>query len=193
MRRLGRFLFRARNWTAVPLVFVFLLIARPQARLILIGSVILLAGEALRVAGLTYLDATARGSRFHAGALATGGPFRFVRNPIYLGNATLVAGLCVAGGVRSMPFLAITAILLLIQYGSIIAGEEEFLAGRFPGLFARYRARVPRVIPSLRGFEEPSAPRRPIRDVLRAEFRTLHTIGLLLSLLALKSLVATGS
>jgi protein-S-isoprenylcysteine O-methyltransferase Ste14 len=193
MGGLGAALYRARSWTAVPFAIALLAVARPSAPLLAWGALLVLCGEALRVSGLRHLDATARGGRLHADALATGGPFRFVRNPIYLGNVLLVAGFLVAGGVAHPAFLACAAAALAIQYGAIIAAEEAFLARRFPEAFARYRARVPRLVPRLLPRRAPYAPattpRRATRDVLRAEFRTLHTLALLFILIGFRNLL----
>ncbi len=187
MGGVGAALYRARSWTAVPFAVALVALARPSGPLLAAGALLALCGEALRVSGLRHLGATARGGRLHADALATGGPFRFVRNPIYLGNVLLVAGLLVAGGVADPAFLACAAAALAIQYGAIIAAEEAFLARRFPEAFAGYRARVPRLVPRLgaRGapYAPTTAPRRSTRDVLRAEFRTLHTLALLFVLI----------
>ncbi len=189
MGGLGSALYRVRSWTAVPFVIALLAVARPSAALLVWGALLVLCGEALRVCGLRHLGATARGGRLHADALATGGPFRFVRNPIYLGNVLLVAGFLVAGGVAHPAFLACAAAALAIQYGAIIATEEAFLARRFPEAFARYRARVPRLLPRRAPYGPATAPRRATRDVLRAEFRTLHTLALLLTLIGFRNLL----
>jgi hypothetical protein len=86
-------------------------------------------------------------------------------------------------------FLACAAAGLALQYGAIIASEEAFLVRRFPETFARYRARVPRLLPWRAPYDAATPARRPTRDVLRSEFRTLHTLALLFALLGFKSLI----
>jgi len=188
--RLGRALFKLRGWTAVPLVVAFLVLARPRPALIAAAIPILFAGEALRMAALRYLDAGARGTTLRAGALATGGPYRYVRHPIYVGNALLVAGILVAGGAHEPLFLAAAAGAVALQYGLIVASEECFLAERFPAEFARYRGAVSRFLPARAPYDAPSPPRRSLRDVVRAEFRTLHTIALILTFVVFKTVLA---
>jgi protein-S-isoprenylcysteine O-methyltransferase Ste14 len=70
-------------------------------------------------------------------ALVTGGPFRIVRHPIYLG-----ALLCLAGGslFRSWTGLALTGGLAVLWAGKARV-EERYLSGRFPE-YAAYRRRV---------------------------------------------------
>jgi protein-S-isoprenylcysteine O-methyltransferase Ste14 len=193
MIRLGRLLYRFRGWTPVPLVLAYLLLAEPTLRSILLGVAVLLAGELLRIHGLRYLAPTARGGRYGAERLATGGPFRFIRNPLYLGNVLLVAGLCLAGGIDHPGFLILTAAALALQYGSIIIAEEAFLASRFPVEFSRYRAWVPRLLPRRPPYPERTPPCRTLRSVVRAEFRTLHTLALLLLLIGVKAAAVAGA
>lgn len=207
LRRLGALLFRARGWTAVPLAAALLVVARPTWALALPGLALVAAGEALRVAALRHLPPTARGLRLHAERLAVTGPFAVVRHPIYAGNALLVAGACAAAGATAPWFLALVAAAFVVQYGAIVAAEEAFLERRFPEEFARYRTLVPLAIPrpaavvtngnlgrsptgrSARSVRDDRAI-RPLASVLRAEFRTLQTISILLALVGLKGLVA---
>jgi protein-S-isoprenylcysteine O-methyltransferase Ste14 len=71
------------------------------------------------------------------GALVTGGPFRLVRNPFYLGLL-----LCFAGGSleRSWVGFGLT-VLLGILWAAKVRVEEEQLASRFPA-YAEYKERV---------------------------------------------------
>jgi protein-S-isoprenylcysteine O-methyltransferase Ste14 len=71
------------------------------------------------------------------GELVTSGPFRLVRNPIYLG-----ALLCLAGGslYRSWIGLGLTAAIGVLWAGKVRV-EERYLAERFPE-YADYCRRV---------------------------------------------------
>ncbi|MFN0150752.1 MAG: methyltransferase family protein [bacterium] len=190
IERVGRLLFRLRSWTAVPLVLAFLVLARPRPTLIAAAIPVLLLGEALRIASLRYLGASARGMKLRADALATGGPYRYLRHPIYVGNALLVAGILLAGGAAHPVFVAVVACAVALQYGFIAASEDSFLAETFPEEFARYRLAVRRFVPLRAPYAWPSAARRSLGEVLRAEFRTLHTIALLLVFVVFKSVLA---
>jgi len=188
--RMGRTLFRLRSWTAIPFVLAFLVLARPRPALIAAAIPVLVAGEALRIASLRYLDASARGMTLRADALATGGPYRYVRHPVYIGNALLVAGVLLAGGAHQPLFLAAAAGAVALQYGFIVASEDRFLADRFPSDFARYRGGVSRFVPLRAPYDSPSAARRSLRAVIRAEFRTLHTIALIMTFIVFKTVLA---
>ena len=80
----------------------------------------------------------------HRGAtrLITDGPFRFTRNPIYVGNTLLVAGL---GFVLGVAWLMPAALLAAWATQKLaIEREERHLALRFGADWARYAARTPR-------------------------------------------------
>jgi protein-S-isoprenylcysteine O-methyltransferase Ste14 len=74
--------------------------------------------------------------------LILGGPFRWSRNPIYLGMALLQAGIGVAAG--NVWLLLLLAPLLLILQRSVIEPEEEYLGRKFGDAYAAYRASVRR-------------------------------------------------
>jgi len=72
--------------------------------------------------------------------LATGGPYAYTRNPLYLGTLLVAAGLAIAS--RS-PWLAIVfAAVFLFVYLPVIQLEEQHLRKLFPR-FADYAASVP--------------------------------------------------
>ncbi len=75
-------------------------------------------------------------------ALATGGLYRFSRNPIYLGFAVTYAGLAIA--LNSVLALVLLAPCLLIVDRLVIAREERYLAGKFGAEYDSWRARVRR-------------------------------------------------
>lgn len=77
-----------------------------------------------------------------ASALVTSGVFRFTRNPMYLGMATMLAG----WAVYLSNVAAFAGLPLFVAYINRfqIAPEERALAVRFGDEFAAYRARVRR-------------------------------------------------
>ena len=75
-------------------------------------------------------------------AIVTTGPYRFARNPIYLGMFLGLAGLAVA--VNSLWFFAtLAAFFLVIRYG-VVAREEAYLARKFGDAYLGYKTRVRR-------------------------------------------------
>jgi protein-S-isoprenylcysteine O-methyltransferase Ste14 len=75
-------------------------------------------------------------------ALVTTGPFRFTRNPIYLGDTLVYSGLALALGRRG-PLVLLPGVLALIDRG-VIRREERYLERRFGAPYRDYRARVRR-------------------------------------------------
>jgi protein-S-isoprenylcysteine O-methyltransferase Ste14 len=148
---------RYKEWAArtrVPLGFLMLAVyavaARPTVWLLAAGGGVAWLGLLLRAWACGHLDKNR--------ALATGGPYAYVRNPLYLGTAIVAAGFAIAGGVWWIAGLF--AAFLLLVYLPVVQEEEAHLAALFPE-YQGYAARVPRYWPSWR---------KP-RDVQRGEQR----------------------
>jgi protein-S-isoprenylcysteine O-methyltransferase Ste14 len=111
-----------------------------------IALVLALAGLAVDVAGvLAFLRARTTVNPLRpakASALVTGGIFRWTRNPMYLGMATLLA----AWAVYLANPLSIVVIPLFVAYLNRfqIGPEERALEQRFGAEFRAYRDRVRR-------------------------------------------------
>jgi protein-S-isoprenylcysteine O-methyltransferase Ste14 len=78
--------------------------------------------------------------------LATGGPFRFVRHPIYLGLDLLALGSAVW-----VPTPALWLSVILMVLGSDLRGraEEKLLVTRFGEAYTSYMARTRRFLPGV--------------------------------------------
>jgi len=77
--------------------------------------------------------------------LSTAGPYRFTRNPFYLANLAIDAGLMVVIG--SLWMAAVFLTLWVVVYRQTIADEERTLRQLFGEAFDAYCARVPRLVP----------------------------------------------
>ena len=75
-------------------------------------------------------------------ALATDGPYRFSRNPIYVGFAITYAGLAVAMD-SPIALLMLVPCLVVIDW-AVIRKEEAYLARTFGAEYDAYRNRVRR-------------------------------------------------
>lgn len=115
------------------------------------AAVLAVAGLFLGAAGLALDLATMLAFRRHnttvlphrgAIRLITDGPFRFSRNPIYLGNTLLVTGAGLVFGVAWLIPAALAGALATRKLA--IEREEEHLARRFGADWTRYAARTPR-------------------------------------------------
>jgi protein-S-isoprenylcysteine O-methyltransferase Ste14 len=104
---------------------------------ILLGLILLLiAGGLFRQAGTDMVPFK------NVSALVTTGIYRYTRNPMYLGMASVLLGTAITVG--AMAAVAVPAIfMLIIQYRFILA-EEAMLRGIFPEEFPAYCKRVRR-------------------------------------------------
>lgn len=70
------------------------------------------------------------------------GPYRFTRNPIYLGMVLGLVGLAIAFNSLWL-LMTLAPFALVIRYG-VITREEVYLERKFGDVYRRYRARVRR-------------------------------------------------
>lgn len=100
----------------------------------------------LRIWGTAYLGTgTVFNAEMKAGQVLADGPYRYLRNPLYLGSYLTIAAITVL-----MPpsGAIVTLVLLAIFLLRLILGEEAFLAPKLGEPYAAYRKSVPRLIPS---------------------------------------------
>jgi protein-S-isoprenylcysteine O-methyltransferase Ste14 len=75
-------------------------------------------------------------------ALATDGPYRHTRNPLYL--AAIAVYLGVTLWVDSLALLILMAPMIAVLHAGIVLREEQYLAAKFGPAYESYRSRVPR-------------------------------------------------
>jgi len=85
--------------------------------------------------------------------LVVEGPYRFTRNPIYLGAAFLLFGLSLW---RGSPTLLVAALAFLpVMHVFILRVEEPATRRRLSAAYDDYRNRVPRWLPRPRASQDP--------------------------------------
>ncbi len=131
-----------------PVAVVFLVLARPIPRAIMIGG--LVAAFGLLVRGL------ASGHLRKDEELATTGPYAVTRNPLYFGSAFLAAGFIIAGD--SLWAGLIVGLYFAVFYYAVIRNEEADLRKRFGAAFDAYAARTPLFFPGLRAPKAATPP-----------------------------------
>lgn len=117
---------------------LYLWLAVPSVSSLIAGVVLVLAGLLVRGWASGHLEKNER--------LATGGPYAYTRNPLYVGSSILAAGFAIAS--RSWWIALALLIMFVAIYLPVIQSEEQFLAERFPD-FADYARAVPRLVPRL--------------------------------------------
>lgn len=155
MIQIGNFFFRYRNY-----LFIFLYLALfipsppifserdfgPEFYLypLIIGLGITITGQLIRGAtiSLAYIVRGGRDKKVYADQLVTNGIFAHCRNPLYVGNILMLAGVGVLA--NSLLYLLIFIPLFLFIYQAIVLAEENFLRGKFGDQFDAYAKRVHR-------------------------------------------------
>jgi protein-S-isoprenylcysteine O-methyltransferase Ste14 len=145
---------------------------------IIIIAICLLAAVAvvLRVWGTAYLGpSTVNSMQMQSGILVAAGPYRYVRNPLYIGTWAMVAAITfILPPTGSLVVLVLLTIFLL----RLILGEESFLASSQGEAYAAYMRAVPRLIPRLRT----TLPRARLQPQwLRAVLSELNPIGVFIT------------
>jgi len=113
-----------------------------------LGTSLVTLGAILRSWAGSYLHSSiVHDAALHGEQLVADGPYRHVRNPLYLGNVFLAMGL---GFLASrFGFLVISIGMLLFVY-RLILREETTLLQTQGERYRRYLAAVPRLVPALR-------------------------------------------
>jgi protein-S-isoprenylcysteine O-methyltransferase Ste14 len=110
----------------------------------LIGSLVFLAGFALLIwAAATFRRA---GTQIRTSEpttkIVTKGPYRYTRNPIYIGMFLGLIGLAIAFDTLWL-IVGLVPFYLVIRYG-VVAREEAYLERKFGAIYRAYKARVGR-------------------------------------------------
>lgn len=115
---------------------------------IVAGSLIAALGAVLRVWGAAYLGyGTVHHGRMQSGVLMADGPYRSMRNPLYLGGWCMMIALSLTMPPSGALF---TIVLSGLFYFRLILGEEAFLSTQLGEPYRNYLRLVPRFAPRLR-------------------------------------------
>jgi protein-S-isoprenylcysteine O-methyltransferase Ste14 len=110
----------------------------------LLGGLLLVASVGVAKWGMTALARAGTPSSPNRPtlAVATEGPFRFSRNPLYLATTGVYLGLALLLDVL-WPILLVVPVLLALHWG-VVRREERYLEEKFGEAYRRYQARVRR-------------------------------------------------
>ncbi|MYA57459.1 isoprenylcysteine carboxylmethyltransferase family protein [Candidatus Poribacteria bacterium] len=190
MKRIGNFFFKIRSFTPIPFILALLYFAEPVWYTVGIGALFIAAGEFLRIWAVGYAGASTRARTLGAARdLVTTGPYSYVRNPLYLGNFLLSLGVCFVVNVYWL--VAVLVVGYFLQYLPIIAVEESYLMESCGPAYQAYRDRVPRFIPKLRSYPEPSPHDFSWTRAIKSEKRTLTAIACVIGLMFTRQIIGT--
>ena len=125
-------------WREAPLPFLPEAAARPLGAALGMISFVLFTSAVLAL----HRAGTNIPAHLPARALVTSGPYRFSRNPIYLGLAVGFAA--VAAWLNSAWFLAMAVLFVGLVSAGVIVREERYLREEFGAAYANYCAEVRR-------------------------------------------------
>lgn len=183
-----QWVFKWRGYVLIPTALLVLYVCRPTLESFVLGFLIAVAGEALRVWGVGYSGVTTRMRLVVAPRLVTAGPYAYVRNPLYLGNFITAMGfLVIACGGLGWPLRLFLLVLTVASYATVYVGiiiplEEEYLGRQFGDIYERYKREVPRLLPRRSSYGDAEGD-FDWRAIQRAEIHTLALFGVMLAVM----------
>jgi protein-S-isoprenylcysteine O-methyltransferase Ste14 len=182
------FVFKNRGLLLALPAAALAIVGRPSATGIALGLPLALAGELIRCWAVGYSGVTTRNDAVIAPKLVTGGPYGYVRNPLYIGNFITAAGFAIAftgknSWAAQWALVGGSLAAMAAVYAIIVPHEEAFLRSKFGAAFERYCGRVPRLIPQLEPLREDKSA-WDSGTLIQAESKTFALFGAMLAVLA---------
>ena len=116
--------------------------------LLIVGILFALTAALLRTWAAAYLGPSIVQDRaMHGESVVAAGPYRYLRNPLYLGVFLHTFALALLMPPSGAVFCIVVIGLFQLR---LIAGEESFLTAKLGEPYRAYCAKVPRLIPALR-------------------------------------------
>ena len=167
-RALADFIVRAGVWVAA--IAIWIQLNRPAQGLYrihdgapgVIGYVLIAIGAALYIPSAWALATVIRDARGRPQALLVRGPYRYVRNPLYLAAAVVVVGVSILCGAWRWPDLFKMAIAAGLAHFAVVLLEEPATRRRVGPAYDEYRQRVPRWFPRWRQPRDAKQPHKRV-------------------------------
>ena len=166
---------RYRRLVGLPFLIAALLLAHFSERYLYPGLALILFGELLRIWAAGHLKKEE--------ILTTGGPYRFIRNPLYFGSLLIGLGFFLISA--SYWILLLIALYFVVSYIPVIRYEEEILKNKFPGAFEEYSKNVPTFFPTVHPWKSPSTQFSWQQVWENKEYNAILGIAIVILLLAL--------
>lgn len=110
------------------------------------GAALVVLAAMLRTWATAYLHTSVvHDNKLHSNQIVASGPYRFVRNPLYLGGKILTLGFALFAS-RSGAVVMIVGVTAL--HLSLIHTEEGRLMATIPESFIEYKSKVPQLFPT---------------------------------------------
>jgi protein-S-isoprenylcysteine O-methyltransferase Ste14 len=114
---------------------------------LVLGIIWALKGAILRTWATAYLGPSiVQDKAMHGEGVVAAGPYRYLRNPLYLGTFIHTFALALLMPPSGAIFCIVAVFLFQLR---LIAGEESFLTAKLGESYLAYRAKVPSLFPAL--------------------------------------------
>ena len=185
--KIGRVWFRFRSLSPIPLFLLLVILPQDFTPGLLQTSVAILGiflSEALRLWSVGYAGSATRTRGDSVPQLVHAGPYRHVRNPLYVANIVMYTSAGVVFGFSGLSVLIF--LFSAVEYIFIVAFEEETLLMTFGADYENFCEKVPRWFPSLTPMIESTGQQFSLEKALRSERSTFISLSLMALLLILK-------
>jgi protein-S-isoprenylcysteine O-methyltransferase Ste14 len=145
--------------------------------LLILAALIAAKAVLFRVWGTAYLGpGTVNSTSMVAGKVMADGPYRYLRNPLYIGLCCMVIAAAFLMPVTGALFACVLVTLFAIR---LTLGEEAFLRRQLGDSYLAYMRAVPRFVPHLGGAPLPAGAKP---HWLRALLAELTSIGVFVAI-----------
>jgi len=164
-------------------ILVLAATSHPRPWSVITGAVLVAAGEAVRV--------WAAGHLYKTHELITSGPYRFTRNPLYLGRFLILTGLGVMAWYGPLINLGVIGLGWLLFFGYYMPRKERIEPARLEQVhgeaYRRYFEAVPALFPTLRPWPDNGQRWRADRFARNREHWMIVGLLLLIVLFAVRA------
>lgn len=167
MEKLQHFAFRYRGLLiSIPIIVSLFCRNTKEANnlaLWVTASIVFLIGLLIRIWAQQHLHFRLKIER----TFTTAGPYRLVRNPIYIGNTLISISLIIASG--QLWLLPIQLLVCFIVFPFVVAHEERYLKECYGEEYENYLKSVPRWLPKFNISMKPEINSKFLNDSVKAE------------------------
>jgi hypothetical protein len=167
---------RRRTFFVTIIPLVLWLFGRPTPQSFGIGLLFILFGQAFRIWAAGHI---------HKDRVATGGPYAYMRNPLYFGSLFISIGFAVMAK-EWWAYVVVAAQFLFFYYLAILS-EERYLKAHLGQTYQSYTAAVPRFWPVGRRHPQPEGRFEWPQVRYNKEHRSYVPVAILCLLFALKA------
>jgi protein-S-isoprenylcysteine O-methyltransferase Ste14 len=136
-QHMHQWLLRARIPASILMVVAIAVFSQPRLESWLIGFVVIVLGELLRIWASGHIHKMAE--------VTTTGPYALCRHPLYLGHFLIATGFCIAGD--SITAFIIVSLSFLLIYMPTWKNEEKNLTEKFGDTYSKFIQTTPALLP----------------------------------------------